>query len=158
MKPSTRVHGLVLLVGLVVFGGCGIHTKSPSNGSENNTPSASPSPETSRQTTEERNAVRLVSKSVESNKLNVTSGDLKAKRNPKGDGVFVYVPQTRFFGTERYVIWMVVDSKGYALNSPSKMVTPSLPWSRDADEATWNKSGINKFNGASEAIEFLFGK
>lgn len=158
MKPSTRVHGLVLLVGLVVFGGCGIHTKSPSNGSENNTPSASPSTETSRETTEELNAVRLVSKSVESNKLNVTSGDLKAKKNPKGDGVFVYVPQTRFFGTERYVIWMVVDSKGYALNSPSKMVTPSLPWSRDADEVTWNKTGINKFNGASEAIEFLFGK
>lgn len=79
MKPSTRVHGLVLLVGLVVFGGCGIHTKSPSNGSENNTPSASPSTETARETTEELNAVRLVSKSVESNKLNVTSGDLKAK-------------------------------------------------------------------------------
>ena len=158
MKPSTRVHGLVLLVGLVVFGGCGIHTKSPSNGSENNTPSASPSTETSRETTEELNAVRLVSKSVESNKLNVTSGDLKAKKNPKGDGVFVYVPQTRFLGVERYVIWLVVEKKGYALNSPSKMVTPSLPWSRDADEATWNKTGINRFNGASEAIEFLFGK
>ena len=158
MKPSTRVQGLLLLVGLVVFGGCGIDSKSPSVGSENNTPRPSASTESSRETTEELNAVRVISKSVESNKLNVTSGDLKAKKNPKGDGVFVYVPQTRFFGTERYVIWMVVDSKGYALNSPSKMVTPSLPWSRDADEVTWNKTGINKFNGASEAIEFLFGK
>ena len=104
------------------------------------------------------NAVRLVSGSVESNKLNVTSSDLRAKKNPKGDGVFVYVPQTRFSGVERYVIWLVVDAKGYALNSPSKMVTPSLPWPRDADEATWNKTGINKFNGASEAIDILFGK
>jgi hypothetical protein len=65
---------------------------------------------------------------------------------------------TRFVGIERYVIWMVVDSKGYALNSPSKMVTPSLLWSRDADEKPWNRTGINKFNGASEAIDILFGK
>lgn len=161
MKSSKRVLGpLSLLVGLVVIWGCGIHSKSPTNGSENNAnvPSPSASTESSRQTTEEMNAVRLVSRSVESNKLNVTSNDLKAKKNPRGDGVFVYVPQTRFFGIERYVIWMVFDSKGYALNSPSKMVTPSLPWSRDADVATWNKTGINRFNGASEAIDILFGK
>lgn len=151
---------VTLLVGVVVFCACGIHSKAPSDATQNsaNTSSASASTESSQQSTEEVKAVRLVSGSVESNKLNVTSNDLKAKKNPKGDGVFVYVPQTRFLGIERYVIWMVVDSKGYALNSPSKMVTPSLPWPRDADEATWNKTGINKFNGASEAIDILFGK
>ena len=158
---STRVFGtLSLIVGLLVFSGCGIHSKSPSDGSQNNpyTPSPSATTESFQQTTEEVNAVRLVSGSVESNKLNVTSSDLRAKKNPKGDGVFVYVPQTSFSGVDRYVIWLVVDAKGYALNSPSKMVTPSLPWPRDADEATWNKTGINKFNGASEAIDILFRK
>jgi hypothetical protein len=46
----------------------------------------------------------------------------------------------------------------YVLNSSSKRVTPSLPWPRDADEASWNKTGVNKYNGASEAIDILFGK
>ena len=157
----TRVHGkLLLLTGILIFWGCGIHSKSPSDRSQNSPTAPSPSSSTvsSQQTTEEVDALRLISGSVESNKLNVKSSDLKAKKNAKGAGVFVYVPQTSFSGVERYVIWMVVDSNGYALNSPSKMVTPSLAWSRDADEATWKKTGINKFNGASEAIDIVFGK
>lgn len=149
-----------LLVGLVIFLGCGIHSKPPASRSQKTltpTPTSAAS-EPNQQSEEEANAVKLVNAAIETNKLNVTSNDLKAKKNPKGDGVFVYVPQTRYSGVERYVIWMVVDSQAYALNSPSKMVTPSLPWPRDADEATWNKTGINKYNGASEAIEIVFGK
>ena len=53
---------------------------------------------------------------------------------------------------------MVVDSKAFALNSPSKMVTPSLPWARQADDAVWNKTGIDKYLGATQAIEIVFGK
>lgn len=150
----------VLLVGIVMTLACSIPPdKSPRQSQNNpNPPSPSVSRESVQQSAEEVNAVRLVSAAIESNKLNVTSNDLKAKKNPKGDGVFVYVPQTRYSGVERYVIWMAVDSKAYALNSPSKMVTPSLPWPRDADEAAWNKTGINKYNGASEAIDILFVK
>lgn len=156
------VKKVALLIGLlIIFHGCGTQStldNSSSNQSHSNLNAPSPATESSQQSSEEVNAIRLVSASIESNKLNVTSNDLKAKKNPKGDGVFVYVPQTRFSGAERYVIWMVVDSKAYALNSPSKMVTPSLPWPRDADDTMWNKTGINKYNGASEAIEILFGK
>lgn len=149
-----------LLVGLVMTLGCSIPSKKPPRESQNNSnpPSPSVSTESVQQSAVELNAVRLVSAAIESNKLNVTPNDLQAKKNPKGDGVFVYVPQTRYSGVERYVIWMTIDSKAYALNSPSKMVTPSLPWPRDADEATWNKTGINKYNGAAEAIEIVFGK
>jgi hypothetical protein len=150
------VKSFLLLVGLIVFCGCGVHSRSPSDRSQNNL--NPPSPSATRESSEEVNAVKIVSASVESNNLNVTSGDFRTRKNPKGDGVFVYVPRTRFFGVERYVIWMVIDSKAYALNGPSKMVTPSLPWPRDADEATWVKTGINKYNGASEAIDILFGK
>lgn len=149
----------VLFVGFVMTLGCNIPSNKSSRRSQsnNNTPSPSVSMESVQQSAEV-SAVRLVSAAIESNKLNVTPNDLKSKKNPKGDGVFVYVPQTRYSGVERYVIWMSVDSKAYALNSPSKMVTPSLPWPRDADETTWNKTGINKYNGASEAIEIVFRK
>lgn len=148
----------VLLVGLVITLGCSVPSNKSPHQSQNNPPSPSVSIESSQQSAEEVNALRLVSAAIESNKLNVTSADLKAKKNPKGQGVFVYVSQTRYSGVERHVIWMTIDSKAYALNSPSKMVTPSLSWPRDADEPTWNKTGINKYNGASEAIEIVFGK
>ena len=149
-----------VVIGLMIFCGCGIHPKSPSDRAQNIPKAASPiaTIESSQQSAEEVNAVKLVSAAIEPNKLSVTSNDLKTKKNPRGDGVFVYVLETRYSGVERYVIWMVVDLEAYALNSPSKMVTPSLPWPRDADEATWNKTGINKYNGASEAIEIVFGK
>jgi len=153
-----------LLVGiLIVFLGCGIQSNlnnSPSNRSHSNLNASSPgvATESTQQSSEEASAIMLVSASIESNKIDVTSNDLRAKKNPKGDGIFVYVPKTRYSGVERYVIWMVVDSKAFALNSPSKMVTPSLPWPRETDDVTWSKTGINKYNSASEAIEILFGK
>lgn len=156
------VKKCALLLGfLMIFLGCGIQSNlnSPSDQFQKNlnASSSSAGTETSQQSPEETNAIRLVSAAIESNKLNVTSKDLKAKKNPKGAGSFVYVPQTRYSGVERYVIWIVLDSKAFALNSPSKMVTPSLPWPRDTDDATWNKTGINKYNGATEAIDILFG-
>jgi hypothetical protein len=149
-----------VLVAFVTACGCGPDSKAPSDRTQNNLnrPGPSATTESSHLSQEEKDALRLVGASVEANNLNITSNDLKSKKNPKGTGLFVYVPQTRFFGVERYVIWIVVSSKAYALNSSSKMVTPSLPWPRDADEATWNKTGINKYNGASEAIDILFGK
>lgn len=104
----------------------------------------------------DQNAISLVGKAIEQNKFNVTAKDLATKKNPKGEGTFVFVPQTNFSGVERYIIWMVVESKAYALNSPSKMVTPSLPWPREGDDAIWTTTGIDKFSGASEAIKIIF--
>lgn len=154
-----KVAPLVVLP--IIFLGCGIRSdlnNSPSNQSQNLTaPSPVKTTDSSQQSSEEANAIRLVGASVESNKLDITSNDLRAKKNPKGDGFFVYVPQTRYSGVERHMIWMVIDPKAFALNGPSKMVTPSLPWPREGDDATWNKTGINKFTGASEAVEILFG-
>lgn len=49
-----------------------------------------------------------------------------------GAGCFVYDPRTRFSGVQRNLVWLALDdSRAYALNSPSKMVTPGLKWPRD---------------------------
>src|SRR5688572_6066929 len=122
---SNSLTAFALLVGLIVFSGC----RSPSeaaDGSPSNLNARTPvaTIESSEQSADEANALRFVSAAIESNKLNVTPNDLKTKKNPKGDGVFIYVPQTKYFGVERYLIWVVLDSKAYALNSPTKMVTP----------------------------------
>jgi hypothetical protein len=74
----------------------------------------------------------LVIQYVEPNKLHVGGAEFRVKRNPVGDGCFVYDPRTVFWGVERKLVWFVPDeSRAYALNSPSKMVTPSLKWPRD---------------------------
>jgi len=74
----------------------------------------------------------LVIRHVEPNKLAVGGREFRVKRNPVGPGCLVYDPRTRFSGVERNLLWLVVDeTTAYALNSPSKMVTPALKWPRD---------------------------
>lgn len=83
------------------------------------------------------NARALVINNVEPNKLRVGGGRLRVKRNPVGEGCFVYDPKTRFYGVERFLVWWVLNegkifaSKAYPLNGPSKMVTPGLKWARE---------------------------
>jgi len=93
-------------------------------------------------------------------KFGITSADLREKRNPKGGGTFVYAPQTSFwaFGRslERQILWLVLDGYAYPLNGTTKNVTPELKWPREADETTWEKSGLNPYS-PSEALEIVFG-
>ena len=74
----------------------------------------------------------LVILHVEPNKLRVGGREFRVKRNPVGKGCFVYDPRTEFYGVKRNLVWLVPkDGKAYPLNSPSKMVTPSLKWPRE---------------------------
>ena len=78
------------------------------------------------------NARALVISNIEPNKLRVGGREFRVKRNPAGEGCFVYDPRTRFDGVKRNLVWWVPrDGKAYPLNSPSKMVTPGLKWSRE---------------------------
>ena len=74
----------------------------------------------------------LIIMKIEPNKLRVGGGEFRVKRNPVGKGCFVYDPRTEFYGVKRNLVWWVPkDGKAYPLNSPSKMVTPSLKWPRE---------------------------
>ena len=77
--------------------------------------------------------------------------------NPRGEGTFVYVSRTRFFGVERYLIWLALDGRVYALNRATKNVTPQLPWPRDAAEIMWARTGLDPFV-ATEAIDRALAK
>jgi len=102
-------------------------------------------------------SIQVVAGAIGSNKLNITLSDLQEKPNPKGEGIFVYVPQTQFNGVERFVIWMVIDGQAYPLNGATKDVTPSLIWPREAPESVWQTTGISPYV-ATEAIEIVFGQ
>lgn len=74
----------------------------------------------------------LIIMKIEPNKLHVGGREFRVKRNPVGKGCFVYDPRTAFYGVKRNIVWWVPkDGKAYPLNSPSKMVTPSLKWPRE---------------------------
>lgn len=92
----------------------------------------------------------LVIMEVQPNKLGVGGREFRVKRNPVGKGCFVYDPRTQFNGVKRYLVWWVLDEeKAYALNSPTKMVTPSLKWPRE--------DGVDA-PSTSEIIEYVFEK
>ena len=78
------------------------------------------------------NARALVILNIKPNKLRIGGDGLRVKRNPVGEGCFVYEPRIRFYGVDRKLVWWVPkDGKAYPLNGPSKMVTPDLKWPRE---------------------------
>ena len=99
--------------------------------------------------------IGLVSASLGDNKLQIRAADLRSVPNPKGQGVFVYVPKTRFRGVERYILWMVIDGEAYSMNGATKNVTPQLVWPREAPASTWRKTALDKYT-VTEAIKIVF--
>lgn len=92
----------------------------------------------------------LVIMEVQLNKLGVGGREFRVKRNPVGKGCFVYDPRTEFSGVKRNLVWWVLEeNKAYALNSPSKMVTPSLKWPRE--------DGLDEHSTA-EIVAYVFEK
>lgn len=90
------------------------------------------------------------------NKLGVSGREFTTKENPKGEGVFVYDPRTRFAGVERFLIWVIIEDSAYPLNGPSKTITPTLTWPREANPAVWKKTGLDPYI-AKEALDIVFG-
>lgn len=61
------------------------------------------------------------------NRLNLGGNTFRVKRHPAGVGCFVYEPRTSFAGVVRQIVWWVNDDNtAFAMNSPSKTLTPAL--------------------------------
>lgn len=106
---------------------------------------------------EESHAVRAVAENIlPDNRSGISGADLETKPNPKGDGLFVYVPQWRV-GSAGPRIWVVVDHQAFALNARAKDLTPSLPWPREARPRAWEATGLDPHD-ARAAIAIVFGR
>lgn len=90
------------------------------------------------------------------NNLGVSGREFKTKPNPKGKGIFVYDPRTKFNGAKRNLIWIVIDDEAYPLVGASKNLTPSLKWPREADPKVWKTTKLDPYM-ATEAIKIVFG-
>jgi hypothetical protein len=101
-------------------------------------------------------AKKVVSRHINpKNNFRITERNLQTKKNPLGEGIFVYNPQTRFNGTERFFIWLVLDETAYALNGPSKTATPTLKWPREVAEEIWQKTGLG-ITATAKALDIVF--
>lgn len=109
------------------------------------TSQVAPSGETAFQT----DAINLVIRYIQPNKLGVDGSTFRVRDNPSGPGCFVYNPETHFSGWERPQVWWVPErGNAYALNSPSKMVTPGLMFPLDA--------GLTTAPETSDVIAYVF--
>lgn len=151
-QTNSGVKGLVvsvlIVIGILVFGAC-IAPDSDTETSPPVPPSASRA--------DAMRAITAVGAVLDrNNQLGVTASHLRSIDNPRGDGILVYHPETRFSGVERYLIWLVLDGTPHPLNGPSKTLTPNQPWPRDAGDR-WDATGLGQYS-ATDAIAIVFGR
>ena len=75
--------------------------------------------------------------------------------NPIGEGIFIYEPETRFFGVERYFIWVYLNNNIYVVNGATRSVTPNILVARDVPFEVWDSTNISPYS-ATDLIEYIF--
>lgn len=129
------------------------NTQPPSNDSVEEDPTVTVDP--NQKTFEE--AVDQIKAELQFNgtEIELNPDNFLYKENPVGGGLLIYEPETRFFGVERYFIWIYLDGTLYVPNGATKDVTPNVLWPRDADAETWARTNLDPFQ-ATALIEYLF--
>lgn len=107
---------------------------------------------------EKEEAITIIMTAIKGdNRLGVRPTDLRVMANPKGKGIFVYVPETVYFGRKRYLIWLVMEQKAHTLHESSREVTPEFESPKAEDESFWEKTGLDR-QFSDEAIRIVFGE
>lgn len=157
-KRAIRFFGFVSLLSIV---GMAVLSSPPDKREPEPTPIFTPEPAKAEPAAQGHKAassstkqspIDIVSASLGDNELQIRAADLRSVPNPKGQGVFVYVRKP---DESRYIFWMVIDGKAYAMNGPTKSVTPHLLWPREAPADTWRKTALDKYT-VTEAINIVF--
>ena len=90
------------------------------------------------------------------NPWRLSAADLVVVDNPNGAGEIVYIRQVQErLGQPVNLLWVVVAGRGYAVNGPSKNMTPELQWPREAPDRVWETTGLDKYS-ATDTIRLVF--
>ena len=98
-------------------------------------------------------AIRLVTEALVGDAYG--ESDLEVIPNPKGDGVFIYVPASKSEG--RTMLWLVIDDTVYALTRDTRNMTDNNLWLVMAPLNRWERTGLRS-GVANDAIEIVFGR
>ncbi len=101
-------------------------------------------------------AINLVASKVMAHSMNVHSKDLKASKNPNGDGIFVYTKKHDGAGIERKALWLVFEGEVFPLNSTAKELTPGLKWPEEIMPTDWQMTGLNMYS-FHKPMQYIFG-
>ena len=103
-----------------------------------------------------QDAINLVASKVLTHSMDVHSKDLKASKNPKGDGIFVFTKKRDGRGIERKALWLVFEKEIFPLNSTAKELTPELKWPEEIMPASWQMTGLNMYS-FHKPMQWIFG-
>ena len=98
----------------------------------------------------------LVGAMLTPNPMGYTVKDLVARKNPNGEGTFVYAPRVMGAPPERRVVWLVLDGRVYAVNGAASVLTPSFATPAIVDDTLWARTGFNRLNAEQEAVRIVF--
>ena len=98
-------------------------------------------------------AIRLVTEALVGDAYG--ESDLEVIPNPKGDGVFIYVPASKSEG--RTMLWLVIDDTVYALTRDTRNMTDNNLWLVMAPLNRWERTGLRS-GVANDAVEIVFGR
>ena len=87
--------------------------------------------------------------------IELNPGDFKYLENPVGEGIFIYEPETRFFGVERFFIWVYLDNNIYVVNGATRGVTPNFPVACDVPYEVWKLTKLSPYS-AVDLIGYIY--
>lgn len=100
----------------------------------------------------------LIAPHLTDNQFEVSRDNLRRMDNPNGEGQFVYVPETRFNGTERLFIWYVNRGHAAKINGATGSLTPGLPFPREAQYEIWRDSGLTHDSVTQVGLDTVFSR
>ena len=104
-----------------------------------------------------KDVVERISTELKSNKteIKVNTDKLKYLENPIGNGIFIYYPDTEFFGVERNFIWVFLNDNVYVVNGATRDITPNVLVARDVPSEVWDSTNISP-DWAADLIAYIF--
>ena len=101
--------------------------------------------------------IERISTELKSNKTEIKLDieKLKYLENPIGNGIFIYYPETEFFGVERNFIWVYLDDNIYVVNGATRDITPNILVARDVPSEVWESTNISPYS-ATDLIGYIF--
>ena len=87
--------------------------------------------------------------------IKLNSEEFLYLENPIGEGIFIYEPETKFFGVERNFIWVFLNDNIYVVNGATRDITPNILVARDVPSEVWESTKISPYS-AIDLIGYIF--